>query len=300
MQRTEVTLASPPVTVRRVSSIEECRDLEAVMAAIWGPEGVVPYHMTFKMARYGGVVLGAYTGQQMVGFVLSFPMFQNGRSGLYLHLLGVLAKWRSSRAGIQLMLELGKEALVAGYPLVAWTYDPLEGPLASLYLGRLGAICNAYQANYYGAGGERASRGVASDRFLAEWWLRSPTIANLLAQQVSETGSDTPAAAGQEPGWPDLTAVNGIEGYNGVLPIGSNPRLDLSDPELLLYIPGDFPALKRADLSLACRWRDQTRTAFQHYFEKGYYAVGCIPRQSGHAYLLRRGVPQETIAAMHE
>ena len=297
--RDEVTLASLPVGVRRIGSIEECRELEAVMATIWGPEGVVPYHMTFKLARYGGVVLGAYAGQQMVGFVLSFPMFQNGRTGLYLHLLGVLAKWRSSRAGLQLMLELGKEALTAGYPLVGWTYDPLEAPLASLYLGRLGAICNAYQSNYYGTTGERSSRGLSSDRFLVEWWLRSPSIAALLAQPLSDAAPDAPAAAGQEPHSAHIPCINSIEAWSGPLPVGAEPRLDLDAPELLLFVPGDFPSLKRADLALACRWREQTRTALTHYFAQGYYAVGCLNQAGGPAYLLRHGVPQETMAVMH-
>lgn len=290
MNRLEVAAAARRLVVRRVASIEECREMEAVMAAIWGPEGVVPYHMTFKLARYGGVVLGAHVDQQMVGFLISFPMFRDGRTGLYLHLMGVLASWRAARVGVQLMLELGKAAQAMGYPVVAWTYDPLELPLSQLYLGRLGAICNAYQSDYYGLPGDRVSRGVAADRFLAEWWLHSPRVSALLQQDCESLEAAACAPFALRP-----PAINCIETHTGPSPVGSDPDLQHEAPELLLHVPTDFPAMRRANPVLAARWRQQTRAAFTHYFAAGYYAVGFLDSP---AYLLRKGVPVESVAAL--
>lgn len=285
-------IEAPPavVDVRVIDSIEACRDMEAVMAAIWGPEGVVPYHLTFKIARYGGVVLGAYSQDQMIGFALSFPMYQHKRLGLYLHLLGVLSEWRSSRIGMRLMLTMGSHALELGYPVVGWTYDPLEGPLAHLYVGKLGAICNEYQGNFYGMTTDLRNRGVPTDRFLVQWWLRAARITNLLRQATWGTPPEELAPAGLEPLSGDVASINHIiwDEQRG-LPMGSSPDLRLDAQELWLHGPRDFQYLKRADLNLAIQWREQTRLAFSHYFERGYVVVGFQPEDAGNRYLLRHG-----------
>ena len=85
---------------------------------------------------------------------------------------GVLAAYRDRGVGRQLKLHQREEALGRGIRLIEWTFDPLEARNAYINLNRLGCIARRYDRDHYGAMEDELNRGLPSDRFEAEWWLR--------------------------------------------------------------------------------------------------------------------------------
>ncbi|MDB4896226.1 MAG: hypothetical protein JWN15_2488, partial [Firmicutes bacterium] len=283
-------IESCEVEIRPLKSIEDCLLMQPVMARVWGPEFVVPDHLSFKIAKYGGVVLGAFINGALVGFTLSFPMHQNYLHGLYLHMIGVVPEYQSARVGLRLMLSLGRAAAAIGHRMVTWTYDPLESPNARLYIGKLGAICNEYKPNYYGILNDQRNRGAATDRFQVQWWVETPRIAMLLEQSVRGADPTQLVAAGlnQAEVGGDALAINDVSTRPDGLLVPGVPRLDLKGQDLLLHIPVDFHEIKQQDQELANCWRMQTRSVFTAYFARGWTATGFLRGDRFNTYVLQK------------
>ena len=65
----------PIIIVRPLESIEDFRAAEEVQRQVWpsAERDVVPLHMLTTVAHNGGLVLGAFHGERMVGFLLGIP-----------------------------------------------------------------------------------------------------------------------------------------------------------------------------------------------------------------------------------
>ena len=115
---------------------------------------VVPLHLLTTVAHNGGLVLGAFHGDRMVGFLLGFLGTDEGQPNRPAlarlkhcsHMLGVLPEYRGQHIGYQLKLAQRDYVSVQGVRLITWTYDPLESRNARLNIARLGAVCNTYCA----------------------------------------------------------------------------------------------------------------------------------------------------------
>lgn len=187
----------------RVESLHapaEFRRLEELQLQIWGfPEReVVPYHQFLAAAEAGGVVLGAFDGDLMVGFSYAFPAWQDGRLLLWSHMTGVLPAYQGRGLGPLLKWEQRRRALALGYTLIRWTFDPLQAHNAYFNLHKLGALATRYLPECYGEMGDRVNRGIPSDRLLAEWYLDSPRVRARCGE--GEAGEPTP--------WPRVRRVN--------------------------------------------------------------------------------------------
>lgn len=166
------------VPVRSLQSPWEFRRLEELQGEIWGlPEReVVPYHQFVAAGKAGGVVLGAFEGEIMVGFSYGFPAWEQGRAYLWSHMTGVLPGYQGKGWGPLLKWEQRRQALARGYTLIRWTFDPLQAHNAYFNLRKLGAVVTSYLPDCYGEMGDRVNRGLPSDRLLAEWYLDSPWV----------------------------------------------------------------------------------------------------------------------------
>jgi predicted GNAT superfamily acetyltransferase len=88
--------------------------------------------------------------------------------------------FRNHGLGRRLKLAQRDDALAQGYELLEWTFDPLEIKNAHLNLVRLGALARRYSANHYGYSSSPLQGGLPTDRLVAEWWLKSKRVVNLL------------------------------------------------------------------------------------------------------------------------
>jgi predicted GNAT superfamily acetyltransferase len=95
-------------------------------------------------------------------------------------MLATKPAYRNLGLGRRLKLAQRQDALQRGIELIEWTFDPLEIKNAWFNVERLGAICRRYLANHYGITSSHLQGGLPSDRFVAEWWLKSRRVENML------------------------------------------------------------------------------------------------------------------------
>jgi len=130
--------------------------------------------------KIGGQIIGAFHGGELIGFALSIPGARGGRAYLHSHMLAVRESWRNHGVGRRLKLAQRDDGIKRGFELIEWTFDPLEIKNAHLNLVRLGAITRRYSVNHYGYSSSPLQGGLPTDRLIAEWWLKSARVMNLL------------------------------------------------------------------------------------------------------------------------
>lgn len=265
---------------RHLKLPHEMYAVEELQRTVWrsSETDIVPKDMLLSIAHHGGVLIGAFERQQLVGFVCSFPALkqpnQNGALfGHYSYMLGVHPNFRSRRLGYALKMAQRQSVLEQGLEWITWTYDPLLSRNAHLNIRLLGAVCSTYLPEYYGQMRDGLNAGLPSDRFQVDWWLRSQRV-----RMRSQVKHDT------LPGLVELLSkgahiLNPAEFYSGWAQPGAEAVGAVEYPSkaaLLLEIPASFPALKAADSGLALAWRTHTRDWFQHLFTNGYQVTDFI------------------------
>lgn len=256
--------ARPQVEVRLVRSHAEFAACEALSRDIWGAaeRNVVPRELLLTMQLNGGLVHGAFLPDgRLVGFCFGFAGLRGGELRLCSHQLGVIPELRGAGIGIALKQAQREDALRLGYPLVSWTFDPLEARNAYINLHRLGCIARLYDRNHYGEMEDELNRGLPSDRFEAEWWLDRPKP----AIPTGEPAVMLRVAGGSEP---------------------IREKVDpIAAPAVLISVPQDFQAIKKRSPELALRWRLESRTALEAALATGMIAIDFL--REG-AYLMAR------------
>src|SRR2546423_10312654 len=198
-----------PVEVRLVRSHDEFAACEAMSRDIWGAaeRNVVPRELLLTMQQNGGLVHGAFLPDgRLVGFCFAFLGMRAGQLRLCSHQLGVMADFRGKGVGIALKQAQRYDALRLGYELVTWTFDPLEARNAYINLHRLDCIARLYDRDHYGAMEDELNRGLPSDRFEAEWWLRRPKPAAPPTEPLVPVGVGVARAPGLDEGTPATPA----------------------------------------------------------------------------------------------
>src|SRR5438270_6070080 len=141
---------------------------------------LIPLRMFVVAEKIGGQVIGAFVGDGLVSLRLAIPGFRGGHSYLHSHMLAVRAQYRNAGLGRRMKFFQREDALARGFELIEWTFDPLEIKNAYLNLEKLGAIARRYNVNQYGITSSPLQGGLPSDRLIAEWWLKSKRVRNLL------------------------------------------------------------------------------------------------------------------------
>ncbi len=264
------------VTIRSITDAAGLRAVEEVQHEVWGMPDleVVPAHQLMAAVGAGGVILGAFDAERLVGFCYGFIGLRDGRLLFYSHMAGVRPGHQNRDIGFLLKRAQRQAAMDRGLDHMVWTFDPLQSLNASFNLHKLGATAARYYVDYYGHMPDAINRGLASDRLEVDWWLRDPRVDGATASPRS---------------WPETRAV--LTGtMRGDLVVPGRPVLDLGDPVLRLEVPAAFGTLKDQDPDAAQAWRLTSRQAFQHYFSRGYRAVDfTVSRSSATgAYILER------------
>ena len=155
------------MTICELTSIEQfeaCIDLQRDGFG-WSDQELMPMRF-FVVSRYiGGLVLGAFEGGVLVGFLSAIPGVRNGVPYWHSHMLAVRHDRRDSGIGSQLKQIQKERALKQGIRLIEWTFDPLASRNAYVNIEKLGVIVRRYYPGFYGGD---------NDRLIAEWWLDRP------------------------------------------------------------------------------------------------------------------------------
>jgi predicted GNAT superfamily acetyltransferase len=170
------------IAIRRCEGIEEFNACVALQKEVWNFADIdlIPLRMFVVSQKIGGQIIGAFAGGELVGFAFSIPGSRAGHAYLHSHMLAVRNTFRNHGLGRRLKLAQRDDALQRGFELLEWTFDPLEIKNAHLNLARLGAIARRYSINHYGYSSSPLQGGLPTDRLVAEWWLKSKRVVNLL------------------------------------------------------------------------------------------------------------------------
>lgn len=169
--------------IRQLFRLEEFEAVLNLQKIIWGFDDIdlLPLRFLVVVSKVGGHVFGAYEGQEMVGFCFAIPGIKTGGLPyLHSHMLGVLPAYHNAGIGRHLKLRQREEALERGIELIEWTFDPLELKNAFFNIERLGAIIRRYHENQYGLTASPLHGGLPTDRCIAEWWIASPRVRDIL------------------------------------------------------------------------------------------------------------------------
>ncbi|MFM2071925.1 MAG: hypothetical protein RLZZ623_2188 [Actinomycetota bacterium] len=155
---------------RDLTTADQLAALPPFEHRIWGGDGeLVSVNMLVATVSEGGVAIGAFDGDTIVGAVYGFATREP--HVLHSHYMAVDPAFRRLGLGVELKARQRMWCLERGITHMRWTYDPLQLGNAHLNLHVLGATGVAYHVDHYGTlGGINGS--LPSDRVTVLWDLR--------------------------------------------------------------------------------------------------------------------------------
>ena len=269
-------MTAPAWNIRLLETIEEMSAVEALQREVWpGSEtDVVPAHILITAVHNGGVLLGAFVDNELIGFVFGFPGIESTPDGPRpkhcSHIAGVHPDYRDSGVGFALKRAQWQIVRHQGLDHVTWTYDPLLSRNARLNIARLGAVCSTYRRSEYGDMRDGLNAGLPSDRFQVDWWINTKRVERRLSKRARPTLSlNHLMRVGVHPLYSLQTGPDNLP-----RPPEHVPSLEAQ--LIAAEIPSDFMALKSADFALARDWRFFAREFFETAFAEGYIVTDFV------------------------
>lgn len=241
------------VDLRSLSTLEDFQSCFALQAEVWGQSfaDIVPASLLQVSTHVGGLVLGAFSGDRLVGFVFGLTGVKDDEVVHWSHMLAVRADAREH--GIGRELKEYQRAVLAhrGVRREFWTFDPLQAKNAHLNVNRLRVRVIDYVANMYGSTGSPLHFGTATDRLI---------VSCATSAEPASTPTSVPTLAGPEA----AVILTASPRANDRVPSGDRPRT------VLIEIPWDIQAIVAQSVAIADEWRFATRQHFQWAFLHGY------------------------------
>jgi predicted GNAT superfamily acetyltransferase len=239
------------VSIRVLHELKDFVDTVAVQREVWGfsDTDLVPPRLMTVSTHIGGLVLGAYQGDRMIGFSLAMPGVKPGGDAYWhSHMTGILPPFQNQGIGRRIKLQQREEARRAGIGLIEWTFDPLEIRNAHFNVERLGVVVRHFVPNQYGITSSRLHGGLPTDRLVAEWYVNSARV-----EAIVERGETV------------------------------EHRM-----ETTIEVPGEIDLWRRQDVERARQAQEHIRTRFQQLLAEGLGVVGYRRTAAGGAFELGR------------
>ena len=279
----------PDPVIKLFESPEEMILIEDLQRAIWpGSEtDVVPAHIFVTAVHNGGLVIGAFIQDELIGFVFGFPGLDSTPDGPRpkhcSHMMGIKPGQRDSGVGFALKRAQWQMVRKQGIDHITWTYDPLLSRNANLNIAKLGAVCSTYRRTEYGDMRDDLNAGLPSDRFQVDLWVNTRRVERRLSKRARDPLKlDNFSKAELQPIYTPLTTTSSL-----LQPPDHYSRFEGS--LLLAEIPSDFNAIKEADISLSRDWRFFSREIFETAFSAGYIVTDFIYDNGKSFYVLTHG-----------
>jgi predicted GNAT superfamily acetyltransferase len=254
------------ITIREINELAEMRAVEELQKETWGiPDlDVVPLTQLVAAKEAGGVLIGAFDDETLVGFVYGFPSFEHGELAHHSHMLAVKPAYRNYDLGRRLKLAQREHVIAQGIGLISWTFDPLQSLNAHFNFGKLGVLADRYFVNFYGEDAPSFLHQTGTDRLWVSWLVSS--------ERVKERMSGISYSAPSTLGLP-LVQVEADD---------SSRRNDLDEGlaqnHALIEISSNIDALPR---ETGLRWREDTRWAFTEALKVGHFVDGFVRETRG-------------------
>jgi len=243
--------------------IRECATIDELDHCVWLQRDVFglpdieisPRRHLIVSRHAGGWTLGAFKGEELVGFVHHLAAVRGGNEVIgYSHMMAVARDFQNKGVGTRLKWAQRARALAEGRQFIKWTWDPMQARNAHFNLNRLGVIVQNYADNFYGTDyltdpSQELGKapGLQSDRLFASWNLASARVTALSA--------------------------------------GESPEISFK-PVGAIGIPSDWSLLVKSDVVKARQEQERVRTAFKSAFASGLICAGFERREGSPRYLL--------------
>ncbi len=224
-------------------------EVEELQKVVWQVPDieVVPNSQLIAAVKAGGVLLGAFDGEKMVGFAYGFVSYERGQMAHHSHMLAVLPEYRNYKLGEKLKRAQAEFVMKQGITMMSWTFDPLQSLNAYFNFNKLGVVSDTYFVNFYGDDAPSFLHQNSTDRLWVFWHLdAAKSNARIDFENVKRLvqldENETPKT------------------YN----------LDQTQEYLAIEIPTDINKLQEENNDLAVAWRNATRQAFVRAIAHGF------------------------------
>jgi len=255
--------------IRDVAGEAEYHAIEDIQKEAWGFNDldIVPAATLIATQHAGGIVLGAFEGDCMIGFAYAFSAFEHGRTSMHSHMLAVRTEYRNCHAGFYLKLAQRERTLEKGLDEITWTFDPLQSLNAHLNFSKLGVVSRRYLVNFYGeASSSPLHQGFGTDRLWVSWLLNSDRVKQCISRTPSHRAAKVVAASNDAGSLIQSALIYG----EGARPLLGDFSGALSANRCTIEIPHDINSIKERDPKLGTEWRAATRAAFLAAIEAGF------------------------------
>jgi len=253
-------IEAPGLVIRDIERVSEMQGVETLQKDVWGCDDldVVPLTMLAASKEVGAVLIGAYDGALLAGFVYGFPGYENGQVTHHSHMLAVRPSYRNHNLGYQLKLAQRDRVLAQSIKRITWTFDPLQSLNAYFNFRKLGVLADTYKINFYGEATSSFLHQIGTDRLWVTWQLDSERVRERLQTEKQQTMVE-----------PERIPCLVQFGANHA-PQRNEPSEGLGHEHFSIEIPADINALQSEKPGLAVEWREATRGAFTEAITSGY------------------------------
>lgn len=264
-------------TIQLLETPEEIAAVEILQKQVWpgDPIDVVPAHLLLTVIHNGGLILGAFEDDVLIGFAFGLPGFDTTPDGPRpkhcSHMLGTHPDHRGRGIGFALKRAQWQLVRNQGLDHITWTYDPLLSTNAFLNITRLGAVCNTYRREEYGQMRDGLNAGLASDRFQVDWWVNTPRVVQRLGDENRHILKLEHYAQAEAQHLYALVT----DATSGLL-MPPKTSSSLEGRLVLAQIPSNFQTMRETDIALARDWRFFSRQVFEEAFDAGYLVTDFV------------------------
>jgi len=238
------------IEIRKLKGMDEFKKIPEIEKDAWGfsDQDNEPHHLMTRVHKYGGLIQGLFLDGRLKGFSYALIGKWENEYFIYSHMVAVVKQHQGKGYGFLIKKAQREELLKMGYDIVRWNYDPLESLNCYFNIHRLGVVSQEYERNIYGVGESGLHKGLATDRLIATWHLRSEKVIEKMKKKSPAVIEDVPSEK--------LEKFNKKTAY--------------------IEIPRNIRSIRQTDIQEAKKWRMKTRELFEHAFQKDYVVENII------------------------
>jgi predicted GNAT superfamily acetyltransferase len=270
------------ITYKTIEELADINEVVSLQSDIWSQDSVTPLPQLVASIHHGGILIGAYSENRLIGFCYGFAGYKNKEVYLISHMAAVRPEYQNLGVGYQLKIKQREWAVAYGYQKIVWTFDPLEVRNGYFNLCKLGAYSKTYIPSYYGEMQDKLNKGLPSDRLVIEWDICSARVEKAISGELPyETVQDYEILlqADQNTDYPLLVEKSFNRPKDGYL----------------VAVPTNIQILKQTNLEVASAWRFAIRDAISEAIENGCIITGVqkVPNSTYQFYILEKKTMEE-------
>jgi predicted GNAT superfamily acetyltransferase len=270
------------ITYKTIEELADINEVVSLQSDIWSQDSVTPLPQLVASIHHGGILIGAFYENRLIGFCYGFAGFKNQEVYLISHMAAVRPEYQNLGVGYELKIKQREWAVAYGYQKIVWTFDPLEVRNGYFNLCKLGAYSKTYIPSYYGEMQDKLNKGLPSDRLVIEWDICSDRVEKAISGELPFKTEQV---------YEILLQAD----HNTKYPLLVEKKSDSPKNGYLVAVPTNIQILKQTNLEVASAWRFAIRAAISEAIENGCIITGVqkVPNSTYQFYILEKKTMEE-------